>query len=347
MTFVRAVVLGIVQGLTEFLPISSSAHLRIVPALLGWDDPGAAFTAVTQLGTMAAVLLYFRRRPVAHHQRPGCGRCATRRCGVELDARMGWYLIVGTIPIGIFGLAFNDQIETGARDLRLIGTTLIVRRPRAPAAPTQVGRRTKELDSLTSGDGVAIGLAQSMALVPGVSRSGATITRRTVPGLHPGGGGPVLVPAVGPGGRAVGRLRAGRRRRARMSTGVAPTVVATLLAFVVGYASIAWLLRWLVNHSTVVFVVYRVGLGASGAGVGRQPGRCRRAEPELSPPERRGRGRPGPGPGRLRHRARPSGGRPPPVPSSLDRGHESLFGYGVCRLAPARSGRRGDHHPDR
>src|SRR5919206_4062595 len=121
----QAIVLGIVQGLTDFLPISSSAHLRVVPAFAGWDDPGAAFTAVVQLGTMAAVLLYFRadlwriaRTWLASLRRP--------ELRGDLDARMGWYILLGTIPIGIFGLIFNDQIEEGARSLYLIGCTLIV-----------------------------------------------------------------------------------------------------------------------------------------------------------------------------------------------------------------------------
>src|SRR5919112_6742593 len=121
----EAIVLGIVQGLTEFLPISSSAHLRIVTAFAGWEDPGAAFTAVTQLGTMFAVLLYFRadlwriaRTWLASLRRP--------ELRGELDARMGWYILLGTIPIGIFGLIFSDQIEEGARSLYLIGSMLIV-----------------------------------------------------------------------------------------------------------------------------------------------------------------------------------------------------------------------------
>src|SRR5215218_5527222 len=124
MSSFEALILGIVQGTTEFLPISSSGHLRIVPALAGWDDPGAAFTAVIQLGTMAAVLLYFRADLVR------IGRAwlrsirdpAARR---QLDARLGWYILLGTVPIGIFGLAFKDQIETGARDLYLISIALI------------------------------------------------------------------------------------------------------------------------------------------------------------------------------------------------------------------------------
>src|SRR5919199_1954586 len=121
----HAIVLGLVQGLTEFLPISSSGHLRIVPAVLGWRDPGAAFTAVIQLGTMAAVLLYFRadlwRIAVAWVR--GLRDPEVRR---TLDSRLGWYIILGTIPIGLFGLIFKDQIENGARDLYLIGAALIV-----------------------------------------------------------------------------------------------------------------------------------------------------------------------------------------------------------------------------
>src|SRR3954447_24788588 len=173
-TAVHAIVLGIVQGLTEFLPISNTAHLRIVPAFLGWPDPGAAFTAVIQLGTMAAVVLYFRADlwriartwflSLRHPEHRG-----------DLDARMGWYIILGTIPIGIFGLIFKDQIETGARDLYLIGSTLIVFGLVMYVADT-VGKRTRTLEQINRGDGIFIGIWQAFALVPGVSRSGSTIS---------------------------------------------------------------------------------------------------------------------------------------------------------------------------
>src|ERR671911_978673 len=122
---VQAIVLGVVQGLTEYLPVSSTAHLRIVPAFLGWEDPGAAFTAVTQLGTMAAVLLYFRA-DLWRIARAWTASLRQPELRSSLDARMGWYILLGTIPIGIFGLVFADQIESGARDLYLIGTTLIL-----------------------------------------------------------------------------------------------------------------------------------------------------------------------------------------------------------------------------
>ena len=143
MSLIEAIVLGIVQGLTEFLPISSTGHLRIVPAFLGWEDPGAAFTAVTQLGTMAAVVIYFR----ADLSRIGTTWLRSLRdpsLRSSLDARMGWYILLGTIPIGIFGIAFQDQIENGARNLYLIGGVLIALGLLLLAAEA-VGERDREL----------------------------------------------------------------------------------------------------------------------------------------------------------------------------------------------------------
>src|ERR1044072_113097 len=125
MSVLEPIVLGIVRGCTEFLPISSTGHLRIVPAFLGWEDPGAAFTAVTQLGTMAAVLLYFRA-DLWRIARPWFLSLRRPELRSDLDARMGWYIGLGTIPIAIFGFIFRDRIESGARDLYVIGTTLIV-----------------------------------------------------------------------------------------------------------------------------------------------------------------------------------------------------------------------------
>ena len=174
MSLIEAIVLGIVQGLTEFIPISSTAHLRIVPALVGWDDPGAAFTAVTQLGTMAAVLAFFRadltRVAVAW-----VGSLRRPRAEWDFDARLGWYILLGTVPISIFGYAFRDQIETGARSLRLIGVTLIVLGLVLLLAE-RVGRREREIESVRLRDAIAVGFAQAAALLPGVSRFWATIT---------------------------------------------------------------------------------------------------------------------------------------------------------------------------
>jgi undecaprenyl-diphosphatase len=265
----QAIVLGVVQGLTEYLPVSSTAHLRIVPAFMGWEDPGAAFTAVTQLGTMAAVLLYFRAdlwriavtwlRSLRDPELRG-----------TLDARMGWYILLGTIPIGIFGLVFSDQIESGARDLYLIGTTLIVLGLVLLLAE-KLGKRERGIESITRRDGIIIGIAQACALVPGVSRSGATITAGLFLGFDRESAARysflLSVPAV-----VLSGLFELRDIGDHDGAGFGATLIATVCAFVVGYASIAFLLRWLARHSTAVFVAYRVALGAlvlvlAGAGV--------------------------------------------------------------------------------
>jgi undecaprenyl-diphosphatase len=254
----EAIVLGIVQGLTEFLPISSTGHLRIVPAFAGWEDPGAAFTAVTQLGTMAAVLLYFRADlwRIARMWYVSLRRPELRS---ELDARMGWYILLGTIPISIFGFVFSDQIESGARDLYLIGTTLIVLGFLLLYAE-HVARRDRNLTQITRRDGIVIGFAQACALVPGVSRSGATITAGLFLGFDRASAARysflLSVPAVVLSGVFEMRHIGGEE-----SAGVGPTIIATLLAFIVGYLSIAFLLRWLARHSTAIFVAYRVVLG--------------------------------------------------------------------------------------
>jgi undecaprenyl-diphosphatase len=259
LTDVQAIVLGIVQGLTEFLPISSTAHLRIVPAFLGWEDPGAAFTAVIQLGTMAAVLLYFRvdilRIFVAWLR--GLRDPVARR---ELDSRLGWYIVLGTIPIGLFGVAFSDQIETGARNLKLIGAMLIVFGLVMQLAD-RLSRRDRGIDSLDRTDGLVIGLAQALALVPGVSRSGATISAGLLRGLDRAAAARysflLSIPAV-----VLSGLFELRKIGEGNGAAAGPTAIATLLAFVVGYASIAFLLRYLAVHSLRVFVIYRVVLGA-------------------------------------------------------------------------------------
>jgi undecaprenyl-diphosphatase len=258
MDALQAIVLGIAQGLTEFLPVSSTAHLRLIPAFAGWDDPGTAFTAVVQLGTMAAVLLYFR------HDLWNIARAWLRSlrdpdARGTLDARLGWYLIIGTIPISILGLLFKDKIETDARQLVLIGIALIVLGIVLEIAE-KVGRKQREIESLTLRDGILIGCAQALALVPGVSRSGSTISAGLFLGLERAAAARysflLSVPAVvlsglfelkdvGNGGGA----------------GPVPTIIATLFAFLVGYASIAWFLKYLARHPVTVFVVYRVVLG--------------------------------------------------------------------------------------
>jgi undecaprenyl-diphosphatase len=255
----QAIVLGIVQGLTEFLPVSSTGHLRIVPAFAGWEDPGAAFTAVTQLGTMLAVLIYFRA-DLWRIARTWLGSLRRPELRGTLDARMGWYIILGTIPIGVFGLAFDDQIEEGARSLYLIGCTLIVLGLLLLAAE-RVARHDRPIEAITRRDAIVIGFAQAMALVPGVSRSGATLTA----GLFLGFDRPsaarysflLSVPAV-----VLSGLFELRKIGGEGAVGFAETAIATLMAFISGYLAIAFMLRWLATHSTAVFVAYRVALGA-------------------------------------------------------------------------------------
>jgi undecaprenyl-diphosphatase len=259
---IQAIVLGIVQGLTEFLPISSTGHLRIVPALLGWEDPGAAFTAVIQLGTVAAVLLYFRA-DLWRVAKAWFGSLTNPRLRGTLDARLGWYLIIATLPISFFGLLFSDQIESGARDLYLIGVMLIVV-GFVMAYADMTGRREREIEDVTTKDGVVIGLAQAVALIPGTSRSGATITAGLFLGMTREAAARfsflLSVPAVVLSGLyELSKIVRGTAEHTDAGTG--SLLIATVVAFVVGYWSIAFLLRYLTTHTLRPFVIYRVVLG--------------------------------------------------------------------------------------
>jgi undecaprenyl-diphosphatase len=265
MTFLQAIVLGIVQGLTEFLPISSTAHLRIVPALFGWhfyggttDDPGAAFTAVVQLGTTAAIVLYFWREllnvTVAWFR-----GLFDRGVRDTLEYKLGWYLILATIPVSVFGLIFSDQITTGARNLWVIATTMIALAV-VLAAAEKVGRRDREEEQLNGRDAAVVGTAQALALIPGASRSGTTITAGLFRGLTREAAARfsflLSVPAV-----VLSGLYEAKDIGNKSGPGAGVTGVALILAFVVGLASIAWLLRWLTRHSTFIFIWYRIALG--------------------------------------------------------------------------------------
>jgi len=255
--WVEAVVLGLVQGLTEFLPISSSAHLRIVGEAFGWGDPGAAFTAITQIGTELAVLIYFRKdigRIISAWVRALLGRIPRN----DPDARMGWLIIVGSIPIVVLGLLLQDRIETTFRDLRIVAIALVVFSLILYWAD-RVGGTQRELPDLTVRHGLVFGFAQAMALIPGVSRSGGTITAGRFLGYSRPAAARysflLAVPAV---------LGSGFfQTYESLDGGVAwgPTILATVIAFAVGFAVIAWLLRYLAHGSFTPFVVYRVLLG--------------------------------------------------------------------------------------
>ena len=261
MDLFQSIILGLLQGLTEFLPISSSGHLLIVPALLGWEDPGAAFTAVIQLGTEAAVLIYFRHDLwrifttwIRSLRQPELRQ--------DVNARMGWYLIAATIPISILGLAFSDQIETAARNLYLVGAMLIVFGIILGVADNY-GSRKRDVGDLSFRDGVLIGFAQSLALIPGVSRSGATISAGLFLGLNRAAAARfsflLAIPAVVLSGfYELTKILSGEEA---VGVPFINVVVATLVAFVVGYAVIAWFLRYLTNNSFALFVGYRLIVG--------------------------------------------------------------------------------------
>jgi undecaprenyl-diphosphatase len=252
---------GIVQGLTEFLPISSTAHLRILQAWMNPDvsQPGfTAFTAVIQLGTMAAVVLFFWRE-LLHVAVAWLRGLVDSRVRGSLEYRMGWYLILATIPVGVLGLAFKDQITTGARNLWLIASALIVLALVLGVAE-RVGSRNRSEEDITTRDAMVVGAAQSLALIPGVSRSGSTITAGLFRGLDRVTAARfsflLSVPAVVASGlfeaKDIGEPGA---------PGMGITLVATVISFVVGLASIAWLLRYVSRHSTFLFIGYRVALG--------------------------------------------------------------------------------------
>ncbi|GAA2705398.1 undecaprenyl-diphosphate phosphatase [Micromonospora olivasterospora] len=263
MTWVEAIVLGVVQGLTEFLPVSSSGHLRITSALFFDRDAGASFTAVTQLGTEAAVLIYFAK-DIWRIARTWLVGIVDRSVRSSLDYRMGWYVIIGSIPIGLFGFLFKDAIRETARNLWVVATTLIVF-AFVLAFAEYWGRQSRTLEHFRMRDGVVMGFAQAMALVPGVSRSGGTLTAGLLLNLTREAAARysflLAIPAVVMSGVfSIPDVFEPAATGTAAPSG-AQMVVATLIAFVIGYAAIAWLLRYVAHHTLYVFVLYRVALG--------------------------------------------------------------------------------------
>lgn len=260
MDLLRSVLLGIVQGLTEFLPISSSAHLAIVPQLLGWDDPGAAYTAVVQIGTELAVVLYFWRDIWTIGS--GWVRAVfNREARSAPEWRMGWFIIIGSTPIVILGVLLEDAIDREFRNLWFIGATLIGFGLVLGLAE-RLGRKAKPIADLSMRDAILLGLAQACALVPGVSRSGATISMGLFLGYERQAATRyaflLAIPAVvGAGVYKLKDIPGGEN-----AYGTVPTIVGTVVAFVVGLAVIHWLLQYVSKHSYTPFVIYRVLLGA-------------------------------------------------------------------------------------
>ncbi len=255
----KAVFLGTLQGLTEFLPISSSAHLRIFPEILGWGDPGAAFTAVIQIGTELAVLLYFRKDiwRIGSTWVKSLFRAEYRG---HLDSRMGWYIIIGSLPIVVLGIFLKDTIERDFRNLWLIGITLIVGGVILGIAD-RVSSSDKRIKEISLRDAIYMGAAQALALIPGVSRSGATISMGRFLGYEREAATRYAFLLAIPAVVGAGLFELKEIPHGENAYGVGPTIVATVVSFIVGYAAIAWLLRYVSTNSYLPFVIYRIGLG--------------------------------------------------------------------------------------
>ncbi|SDI57696.1 undecaprenyl-diphosphate phosphatase [Nonomuraea jiangxiensis] len=255
----EAVVLGLIQGLTEFLPISSSAHIRVVSAFAGWEDPGAAFTAVIQLGTETAVLIYFRQE-IWEIVSTWTRSLFVKELRRHWAARMGWFIIAGSLPIGVLGLVLKDQIETVFRDLRLVGTTLIVFGCILWFADRTARNKLTLEKHLSFPHAIVYGFAQALALIPGVSRSGGTITAGLLLDYRREDAAKysflLAIPAV---------LSSGLLELTQIGEGKAPdwgpTILATVISFIVGYAAVAWFLRYISSHRFTGFVIYRIILG--------------------------------------------------------------------------------------
>jgi undecaprenyl-diphosphatase len=256
-----AALLGLVQGLTEYIPVSSTAHLRVVSALARQGDAGAAYTAVIQLGTLLAVLAYFAKDLVALV-------VAMVRAPSSPDGRLPWLIALGTVPIVVVGLALKKHIETDLRSLYVIaGALIVVGIAMAAIDQHAVGRDGRPLSAITVRDALLIGLAQTLALVPGVSRSGATICMALLLGFTRSDAARfsflLSIPAVAGAG-----IFEARTAFAELGRDALPALaVGTGVAAVVGYASIAWFLRWLGSHELIGFAIYRIvaGLALLGA----------------------------------------------------------------------------------
>ncbi|MGN0063852.1 MAG: undecaprenyl-diphosphate phosphatase [Nocardioides sp.] len=261
----KAVVLGVLQGLTEFLPISSSAHLRIFPEIFGWGDPGAAFTAVVQIGTELAVLIYFRK-DIWRIASAWVRSLFQPEWRGHVDSRMGWYIIVGSLPIVVLGIALKDIIEKDFRNLWITATMLVVMGLVLGVAD-RVGATDKAINRMTMRDAVLLGLAQAAALVPGVSRSGATISMGRALGYDREAATRFAFLLAIPAVVGAGLFTLPDIAENDNAYGWGPTIVGLVVSFVVGYAAIAWLLRYVSTKSYTPFVLYRVLLGLATMGL--------------------------------------------------------------------------------
>ncbi len=261
----EAIFLGILQGLTEFLPISSSAHIRIAGELFGThQDPGATFTAITQIGTELAVLIYFRK-DILRIIKAWFSQISRKvlSASEKSDARLGWLIIVGSLPIVALGYIGQDVIKSDFRSLWLIGAALIVFGVILGAAD-KYGKTERQLHQLSPAHGILYGLAQSLSLIPGVSRSGATIAMGRFLGYSREAALRysflLALPAVF--GSGLYELKGALGQTSDQTFTLPETLIATVVAFAIGYAVIAWLLKYVTTKSFKPFIIYRISLGA-------------------------------------------------------------------------------------
>lgn len=268
MSFWQAIVIGVIQGLTEFLPISSTAHIRIIPALLGWEDPGAAFTAVIQWGTLLAAIIYFRT-DILQITRAVLSDLASGKFRNTPEGRIGWMIVVGTVPVVVLGLLFKKSIETNLRSLYVISAAMIGLALVLVVAEAVVRWRErthqilKRMEDLTWADTILVGFAQAVALIPGASRSGVTITGGLFVGMTRETAARfsflLSLPAVF--GAGVLELIKERKELLHSQEHAINLIACTVVSGIVGYASIAFLLDYLKRHTTYVFIIYRIVLG--------------------------------------------------------------------------------------
>jgi undecaprenyl-diphosphatase len=258
MEIIKAIVYGLIQGLTEFIPISSTAHIRVIPALLGWKDPGAAYTAVIQIGTLIATLIYFRS-DISHMIKSVINSVRQKNFN-DYYTRLSIMLIVGTIPISVFGLLLKRFIESEARGLYIVALSLIILAVILYIAE-KVSKKQKEITDISYKDGFIIGLAQTLALIPGSSRSGVTITAGLLCGLKRDVTARfsflLSIPAV----LLSGLFELYSEREALLKANAFSLLIATIVSAIVGYIAIAFLISYLKKKSNLVFVIYRIIIG--------------------------------------------------------------------------------------
>jgi undecaprenyl-diphosphatase len=262
MNYFQAILLGLLQGITEFLPVSSTAHMAIVPQLLGMQDPGAAFSAIAQLGPIVAIVSYFRNDLSKYFHGILRTKSPKKIPAGDLDAKLGWFTLLGTLPLIVFAIALEKKVDTTFRSLYITAFSLIALALVLIVAE-QIGKKNKSLDTLTLKQSQQIGWAQVLALVPGASRSGVTITAGLFTGLDRESAARfsflLSIPAITLAG--LYKLSKFLIHPAALKTQAGPALVAALAAGLIAYAVVNWFLGFMKEHTTKAFIIYRIALG--------------------------------------------------------------------------------------